>query len=69
MIIIDNPDSSKSVLSTQSIAYVKGKMVTTSYMDSYPFPYYLIVRDVRSLPDALSDALRQWFEVTTLVNS
>ena len=68
MIIIDNPDSAKSVLATQSISYVKGKLTTQSYMDGYPFPYYLVVRDVKSLPDALSDALRQWFEVTTLVN-
>jgi midasin len=68
LLIIDNPDSAKSILSTQSITYVKGKMSTLSYMDGYPFPYYLIVRDVRSLPDALSDALRQWFEVTMLAN-
>lgn len=69
LLVIDNPDSSKSVLNTQSVAYVKGRVVTQSYMDGYPFPYYLIVRDVKSLPDALSDALRQWFEVTTHANA
>lgn len=34
-----------------------------AYMDDYPFPYYLVMRDARALPDALGDALRQWFEL------
>jgi midasin len=62
LLVIDNPDSAKSILATKSIAYVKGKMVTQGYMDGYPFPYYAIIRDVRALPEALGDALRQWFE-------
>lgn len=39
---------------------------TISYLDSFPFPYYVIVRDLSQLPLVLSDAMRQWFE---LVNS
>ena len=31
------------------------------YLDSFPFPYYLIVRDVEELPGVLAGALRQWF--------
>jgi midasin len=65
LLVIDNPDSAKSILATQSVTYVKGKMATQSYMDGYPFPFYIIVRNVRALPDALSDALRQWFEAMT----
>jgi midasin len=34
-----------------------------SYMDSFPFPFYMILRDINALPGVLSDALRQWFEV------
>jgi midasin len=37
-----------------------------SYLDTFPFPYYVIVRDLNQLPLVLSDGLRQWFE---LVNS
>ena len=37
----------------------------TSYMDHFPFPFYLILRDINSLPHILSDALRQWFELVT----
>ncbi|KAI9841030.1 MAG: AAA ATPase midasin [Sclerophora amabilis] len=31
------------------------------YLDGFPFPYYLIVGDVRELPGVLAIALRQWF--------
>lgn len=37
-----------------------------NYLENYPFPYYLVVQSVQSLPEILSDALTQWFE---LINS
>ncbi|KAI4153338.1 MAG: hypothetical protein LQ340_002377 [Diploschistes diacapsis] len=37
------------------------KLKMKRYLDGFPFSYYLIVRDVKSLPNALSAALRQWF--------
>lgn len=36
-----------------------------SYMEEFPFPFYMILRDVNALPETLSDALRQWFELVT----
>lgn len=43
-----------------------GSVNINSYLDSFPFPYYVIVRDLNQLPLVLSEAMRQWFE---LVNS
>ncbi|KAG8531461.1 uncharacterized protein KY384_003090 [Bacidia gigantensis] len=31
------------------------------YLDDFPFPYYLIVNNLKELPGALSQALRLWF--------
>lgn len=31
------------------------------YLDSFPFPYYLVVSDVKELPGVLAAALKQWF--------
>lgn len=31
------------------------------YLDGFPFPYYLVVGDVRDLPGVLATALKQWF--------
>lgn len=36
-----------------------------SYLDTFPFPYYVIVRDLSQLPLVLSDAMRQWFELVS----
>lgn len=40
-----------------------------SYMEEFPFPFYMILRDVNALPETLSDALRQWFELVTASDS
>lgn len=33
------------------------------YLDSFPFPYYIILRNIEALPRTLADLLRQWFEL------
>lgn len=33
------------------------------YMEDYPFPFYLVLKNLRDMPNALGDALRQWFEL------
>ena len=39
------------------------------YLDTFPFPYYLILRDMSALPNVLGDALRQWFELAANVST
>ncbi|CAG9805676.1 unnamed protein product [Chironomus riparius] len=68
-IIIDNPDNKDSILDIRTVLPFTATEKTTrivSYMDNFPFPYYVIVRDLNQLPVVLSEGLRQWFE---LVNS
>ncbi|XP_067631338.1 midasin isoform X2 [Eurosta solidaginis] len=66
-IIIDNPDNKDSILDIQTMEMLPDKrMNIKSYLDDFPFPYYVIVRDLNQLPLVLSEAMRQWFE---LVNS
>uniref|UniRef100_A0AAR5QJL7 VWFA domain-containing protein n=1 Tax=Dendroctonus ponderosae TaxID=77166 RepID=A0AAR5QJL7_DENPD len=65
-VIIDNPKSRSSVLDIKSTIFKDGKFVGfQNYMDRFPFPFYLILRDINSLPGVLSDALMQWFEMVT----
>lgn len=37
----------------------------TPYMDFFPLPFYLVLRDVTALPQLLAEALRQWFELAS----
>uniref|UniRef100_A0A182NI10 Midasin n=1 Tax=Anopheles dirus TaxID=7168 RepID=A0A182NI10_9DIPT len=67
-IVIDNPDNKHSIMDVRVPLFTadSSQIVMQSYLDVFPFPYYVIVRDLGQLPMVLSDAMRQWFE---LVNS
>ncbi|KAK6640348.1 hypothetical protein RUM44_012035 [Polyplax serrata] len=65
-IIIDNPTSKDSIMDIRMPEFNDGKFVSMkSYMEQFPFPYYLILRDITQLPSTLSGALRQWFQLIT----
>ncbi|KAJ3556791.1 hypothetical protein NM688_g1823 [Phlebia brevispora] len=55
-----------SILSMNQVAYkeVDGRMdlTVTRYLDTFPFEYYVVVRDVEALPDVLANTLKQFFE-------
>ena len=34
-----------------------------SYMENFPFSFYIILRDMKNLPGVLCDSLQQWFEL------
>jgi midasin len=63
LLIVDSPDANNSILNTKRISYTNGKMVMSRYLEDYPFPLYLVLRDIAGLPEALSDSMRQWFEL------
>ncbi|XP_066248350.1 midasin [Euwallacea similis] len=66
-VIIDSPENKSSILDIRSTTFSKdGKLLGfCNYMDEFPFPFYIILRDINSLPGVLSDALMQWFEMVT----
>ena len=61
---IDAPK--QSILDLQTAEFIKDaageqQLKMVKYLDTFPFRYYLIVRDVSDLPGVLAGALRQWF--------
>ncbi|XP_064213116.1 midasin isoform X2 [Tribolium castaneum] len=65
-VIIDNPENKNSILDIRMPSFKDGKLLgIQNYMDVFPFSFYIILRDINSLPNVLSDALRQWFEVVS----
>lgn len=65
-VIIDNPENKNSILDIRMPVFKDGKLMgIQNYMDVFPFSFYIILRDINSLPNVLSDALRQWFEVVS----
>lgn len=47
--------------STSGTGVGASKLKIKRYLDGFPFPYYLVVGDVKELPGVLATALRQWF--------
>ncbi|CAI5992989.1 unnamed protein product [Closterium sp. NIES-64] len=59
-ILLDSP--SESILDMQSVSFSDGVPAFSSYLDSFPFPYYILLRDIHALPRTLAGLLRQWLE-------
>jgi midasin len=56
----------QSIMDLQTAEFRAGqtgemKLVRSKYMDTFPFKWWLVVRDIKELPVVLSTALRQWF--------
>lgn len=55
-----------SILSMQQVAYknVDGRteLQMQRYLDTFPFDYYVVLRDVEALPEVLSGTVKQFFE-------
>ena len=64
-VIIDNPNHKDSIMDIKTPQFVDGKVVMSSYMDHFPFSYYVVLRDINQMPHILGEALRQWFELVT----
>eukprot|EP00796_Vickermania_ingenoplastis_P012973 gene12973-8827_t len=55
--------ASQSVLDMQLVEFKGSTVIRKGYMDEFPFPYYLIVRELERLPEIIADSMRQWFEL------
>ena len=55
----------ESLLELQTVSFQGGAPTFTKYLDTFPFPYYIVLQDISSLPRTLADLLRQWFEITS----
>ena len=63
---LDEKGKRDSITNMKEISFEGGRPKVNFFMDNYPFPYYIIVEDMTTLPDVLGEALRQWFEILAL---
>ncbi|XP_074595793.1 midasin [Brevipalpus obovatus] len=65
-VVLDNVDNTDSILDSRVPVFDESNEVKIyPYMDRFPFPYYLILRDITRMPRVLGEALRKWFEMVT----
>ncbi|CAN4116387.1 unnamed protein product [Withania somnifera] len=53
----------KSILDLEEATFQGGEVKLSKYLDSFPFPYYVVLENIEALPRTLADLLRQWFEL------
>ncbi|CAF3592808.1 unnamed protein product [Adineta steineri] len=70
-VILDNinHEKSTSIFQINEAIFNGDKVEFRSYLDSFPFPYYLVIQNLEMLPRALIDVLRQFLELTTTNNN
>eukprot|EP01026_Neomeris_dumetosa_P076318 TRINITY_DN81813_c0_g1_i10.p1 TRINITY_DN81813_c0_g1~~TRINITY_DN81813_c0_g1_i10.p1 ORF type:complete len:666 (-),score=112.26 TRINITY_DN81813_c0_g1_i10:715-2712(-) len=60
-IVVDNPK--ESVLDIKQVKFLSGGGISTDpYLDSFPFPYYILLRQISALPRTLAELLQQFFQ-------
>jgi midasin len=70
MIIVEGSQNKKdSLLNMKEVTFEKGKPLVKRFIEDYPFPYYIVLDDIASLPEVLGDALKQWFEMLNQLQS
>ena len=46
-----------------------GRPTTSSYLDDFPFPHYVLLRDAAGLPRALGGLVRRWVDAAAASSS
>uniref|UniRef100_A0A0E0ISW7 Midasin n=1 Tax=Oryza nivara TaxID=4536 RepID=A0A0E0ISW7_ORYNI len=49
----------ESIMDSLEVSYQGTKLTMGKYMDSFPFPYYVMLKNIEALPRTLADLLRQ----------
>ena len=63
-VILDSPTNRDSIVDIK-VPIFRGTDTLPqfkSYLEIFPFPFYIVLRDIQTLPETVSNALRQWFE-------
>ena len=55
-VIVDAAASEDSIMDLQSVSYPNGKLTISKWIDSFPFPYYIVLRDLVTLPQVRTRA-------------
>jgi midasin len=66
-VVIDGINSNESILDMSQVSYVQDPntnamtLKVDKYLDTFPFEYYVVVRNIKELPEMLALILRQYF--------
>ncbi|KAK9131363.1 hypothetical protein Sjap_011850 [Stephania japonica] len=56
-LLVDSPQ--ESITNINEYSLLEGKVLSSKYLNSFPFPYYIVLKNIEELPRTLADLLRQ----------
>ncbi|CAI9114384.1 OLC1v1015101C1 [Oldenlandia corymbosa var. corymbosa] len=56
-LIVDSPN--ESIMDVEEATFQGGVVRMSKYLDSFPFPYYVVLKNIEALPRTLAELLRQ----------
>ncbi|KAL3632042.1 hypothetical protein CASFOL_025026 [Castilleja foliolosa] len=62
-LLLDPKEKESISTLTKATETVQGTFKFSRYLDSFPFPFYVVLKNIEALPRTLADLLRQWFEL------
>ncbi|KAH6793247.1 hypothetical protein C2S52_003724 [Perilla frutescens var. hirtella] len=60
-LLLDSPN--ESIMEFMEATVQGADIKFSKYLDSFPFPFYVVLKNIEALPRTLADLLRQWFEL------
>lgn len=66
---VDCKKKRDSIVNMKEVTFHNGRPKVKQFIEDYPFPYYMILEDMGSLPEVLGDAVRQWFEMLAQIKN
>ncbi|KAJ3407311.1 hypothetical protein HDV05_005496 [Chytridiales sp. JEL 0842] len=66
-VVLDQRAERDSIMQMTNVTYRvdpksgKSKLELSQYMETFPFEYYIVLKDIKELPSVLADTLRQYF--------
>ena len=66
---VDGKKKKDSIVNMKEVSFENGKPKVKYFIEDYPFPYYIVLEEMSSLPEVMGDALRQWFEMLSQIQN
>ncbi|KAL8480046.1 hypothetical protein ACS0TY_026830 [Phlomoides rotata] len=60
-LLLNSPN--ESIMDVMEATVQASGITFSKYLDSFPFPYYVVLKNIEALPRTIADLLRQWFEL------
>lgn len=70
-VLLETPRNKSSIFDIKMPIFEEGDPIPKikSYMEQFPFPFYVVLKDVNNLSNIIGEALKEWFDMVARLES